>query len=122
MGETLDEATLTDVLLAVLDSSAGDSQGNNQQDDDDPKAAQVRAREAQGGVGVAGVLPGLGAHPGEVAAAAHYIIKRFGKSSRRAAEEALREVRSPVCAPAIVAHALRCCAHAAMILCPPVRR
>lgn len=63
-GETVDEATLTQVLLAVLDYP------------DDPKAAQTQ------GVTIS-----------EVEAAAHYIVQRFGKSARKVAEQALREVR-----------------------------
>jgi uncharacterized membrane protein YuzA (DUF378 family) len=65
-GETVDEATLTQVLLAVLDQP------------DDPKTAQTQ------GVAVS-----------EVEAAAHYIVKRFGKSARKAAEQALQEVGGP---------------------------
>jgi hypothetical protein len=62
-GETVDEATLTQVLLAVLDHPH------------EPKAAQTQ------GVAIS-----------EVEAAAHYIVQRFGKSARKVAEQALREV------------------------------
>lgn len=62
-GETIDEATLSQVLLAVLDQP------------DDPKAAQTQ------GVAIS-----------EVEAASHYIVQRFGKSARKVAEQALREV------------------------------
>ena len=65
MGETVDEATLTQVLLAVLDQP------------DDPKAPE----SATQGVAVT-----------EVEAAAHYIVQRFGKSARKVAEQALQEV------------------------------
>lgn len=63
-GETVDEATLTQVLLAVLDEP------------DDPKAAQTK------GVAIS-----------EVEAASKYIVQRFGKSARKVAEQALAEVR-----------------------------
>lgn len=63
-GETVDEATLAQVLLAVLDQP------------DDPKAAQTQ------GVAIS-----------EVEAAAHHIVQRFGKSARKVAEETLQEVR-----------------------------
>lgn len=62
-GETIDEATLTQVLLAVLDQP------------DDPKAATTQ------GVAIS-----------EVEAASHYIVQRFGKSARKVAEQALQEV------------------------------
>lgn len=65
LGETVDEAALTQILMDVLqDESTAD----------DPKAA-------------------ASAPPvGEVEAAARFIIKRFGKSAQRVAEEALKEV------------------------------
>lgn len=74
LGETVDEAALTQILMAVLLDDAGEDGG-------DPKAA------AQAAVG------GKLADRGEVEAAAHFIIKRFGKSTTRVAEEALKEVR-----------------------------
>lgn len=73
LGETVDEAALTQILLAVLqDESASD----------DPKA----------------IARGQAAAPpvGEVEAAARFIIKRFGKSAKRVAEQALKEVSVPV--------------------------
>lgn len=66
-GETVDEATLAQVLLAVLDQP------------DNPKAAQTH------GVAIS-----------EVEAAAHHIVQRFGKSARKVAEQALQEVRGRV--------------------------
>lgn len=69
LGETVDEATLTQVLLAVLDQP------------EDPKAEAAQTQ----GVALS-----------EVEAAAHHIVKRFGKSARRVAEQALQEVRGDV--------------------------
>jgi len=66
LGETVDEATLTQVLLAVLDQP------------EDPKAETAQTQ----GVALS-----------EVEAAAHHIVKRFGKIARRVAEQALQEVR-----------------------------
>lgn len=82
-GETVDEATLTQVLLAVLDSQ----QQQQQQPYFDPKsvgdaAAAAAATTTQGCVAVS-----------EVEAAAHYIVQRYGKSARKVAEQALKEVR-----------------------------
>lgn len=83
LGETVDESALAQILLSVLqDESAAD----------DPKAA------ARGG---AAADPPVG----EVEAAARFIIKRFGKSTQRVAEEALKEVSS--CPAKLTAGALK---------------
>jgi hypothetical protein len=68
LGETVDASTLAQVLAAVL---------SDQQAAADPKGAT-----------------GVGVNVGEVEAAAAYVVKRFGKSTRRVAEQALREVRA----------------------------
>ncbi len=70
LGENLDEATLKDILLACL-SEAG-KQTQKEGFEDGPKASKGP-----------GCLPGaaepLDATPEDVAAAAKYVVQRFGK-------------------------------------------
>lgn len=68
-GETIDEPTLTEVLMNVLADSSRD-----------------------GSSAVNGVIGTQKVAAGEVEAAARYIIRRFGKSARKVAQQALREV------------------------------
>lgn len=75
LGETVDEAALTQILLSVLQAESAAAAT------DDAKA-EAQAQSSSG------------APVGEVEAAARFVMKRYGKTAQRVAEQALKEVGS----------------------------